>query len=288
MTAPCPLCGAGSRILYALPNGEILRCTGCRVVFRGNLISGGAATDLYEDESYLETPYFDALKVASRRDVEPWLVYRRVLDRLEALAPENRSLLDVGSSYGAFLELARELGWAVTGVELAHKPAAYAAQERALDVFTGTLAEAAYPDDTFDAVTLWDVIEHLDDPLSTLREIRRILRPGGMLMLFTINQRSLINRVGHVLHRASFGTLKRPLVLLYDIHHNFFFDRVTLGGLLGLAGFGPPIAEDHLAANIDRWQNVPIPPLLALGTRCLDAAATVMGEPYRMILYVQK
>jgi hypothetical protein len=55
-------------------------------------------------------------------------------------------------------------------------------------------------------------------------------------------------------------------------------------GALGWVTPSPKISS----ANIDRWQNVPIPPLLALGTQALDIAAKVVGGPYRMIIYVQK
>jgi SAM-dependent methyltransferase len=287
MSLPCPICRNGSTLLYGLPNGDIRRCGTCGVAFRDNLVAGDAATEMYEDDAYLDTPYFERLKAGSPRDVEPWLVYARVLGKLETLTA-TRSLLDVGASYGAFLELARERGWDVSGVELASKAVAYASGQRKLDLFTGTLEQASYPSDRFGAVTMWDVVEHLDSPLDTLREVHRVLAPGGVLVIFTINQKSLINRVGHLLHRASFGAASRPLVLLYDIHHNFFFDRRTLTHVLRRAGFEAPVAEDHMGANIDRWQNVPIPPLLAWGTKMLDAAAEVIGEPYRMILYVRK
>jgi SAM-dependent methyltransferase len=242
---------------------------------------------MYEDASYLEQPYFERLKVGSPRDQEPWLVYARVLDRLAGIAP-NRRLLDVGASYGAFLEIARERGWDVAGVELSATAAAYAKTTRHIEMVVGTIEDAALPRASFGAVTLWDVIEHLSDPLRTLREIHDVLAPGGVLVVFTINQRSLINRIGHLLHRVTGGAAQRPLVLLYDIHHNFFFDRTTLTDTLRRAGFGEPVAEDRLGANIDRWQNVPIPPVLAWGTKVLDVAARVLGGPYRMIVYVQK
>jgi SAM-dependent methyltransferase len=290
MTSPvsCGLCGAAeSKLLYRLPAGGIRRCGSCAVVFRENPISGVAAATLYEDDAYLDAPYFEALKVGHRRDVEPYLVYRRALERLERLTP-GRQLLDVGCSYGAFLEVARERGWEVSGVELSRKGSEYARKHRGLEVFTGTLEDAGFPDGAFDAVSLWDVVEHLDRPLELLRKTHRILRPGGVLVVFTINQRSLINATGDLLHRVSLGAVRGPLVLLYDIHHNFFFDTATLGGLTRRAGFNGGFEWDRLAANIDRWQNVPIPPLLALGSKCLDRVARLTGRDYRLILFARK
>ena len=286
-TVSCGLCaGDRSAVLYRLAGGTIRRCGSCGVVFRENRVSGSDAVALYDDDSYLDAPYFEALKVGHRRDVEPWLVYGRALDRLERLL-RGRRLLDVGCSYGAFLDAARERGWEVSGVELSVKGSEYARRHRALEVFTGTLEHAGFPAGSFDAVSLWDVIEHLDRPLDLLREARRILRPGGVLLVFTINQRSLINVTGEVVHRLTLGRARRPLELLYDIHHNFFFDAGTLGRLVRRAGFEGELEWDRLAANIERWQNVPIPPVLAFGSKCLDRVARLTGQDYRLILFAR-
>jgi len=285
--APCTICGAReARTLYRLPAGTLLRCAACGTVRRANLVDGDAAERLYDDDAYLEAPYFDVLKVGASRDQQPYRVYGRVLDRLADIQAKGR-LLDVGCSYGAFLEMAAEQGWEPLGVELSSKGCEYARRQRGLDVFHGTLEAARFPAGSVRAVTLWDVIEHLARPLDTLREVHRVLAPGGTVMLFTINQRSLINRVGDLLHRASGGRWVRPLILLYDIHHNYFFDPRTIGALLDRAGFDL-VEIDWMDADIDRWQNVPIPPLLAFGSRVLDRAARMIGKPYRMIVYATR
>lgn len=284
---PCTICGAGrAEPLYRLPAGTLLRCAGCGTVRRANLVDGDAAERLYDDDAYLEAPYFDVLKVGAARDQQPYLVYARVLERLAAIGTPGR-LLDVGCSYGAFLEMAAEEDWEPLGVELSSKGCEYARRRRGLDVFHGTLEAAQLASASVQAVTLWDVIEHLARPLETLREAHRVLAPGGTLMLFTINQRSLINRVGDLLYRASGRRWRKPLILLYDIHHNYFFDPRTIGALLERAGF-ELVEIDWMDADIERWQNVPIPPLLALGSRVLDRAARVIGTPYRMIVYARK
>lgn len=283
----CAICGEVARErLYRLSSGEISRCTGCRTVQRRRPVEEKGAEALYDDDAYLEAPYFEAVKVGAPRDREPYLVYRRVLDRLVAHHPPGR-LLDVGCSYGAFLELAGEAGWNTAGVELSRKACNYAARERGMEVFHGTLEQARLADGSFEVVTLWDVIEHLDRPLDTLREIRRILVPGGRVVLFTINQRSLINRIGHLVYRLTLGGWKQPLELLYDIHHNFFFDVGTLRSVLQRGGFERP-EVDWLGANISRWQNVPIPKLLATGANILDAVSRITGGRYRMIVYARK
>jgi len=90
-------------------------------------------------------------------------------------------LLELGCSYGSFLEYAKNLGWSVHGVEIAEEPVKFGRQVLGLDIHHGTLESAAYPADYFDVVTGWMVLEHLHDPVGTLKEIRRIIKPGGVV-----------------------------------------------------------------------------------------------------------
>jgi len=101
-------------------------------------------------------------------------------------APERIHLLDVGCSSGAFVHTAVRLGFDAEGVEPA-PAAAQAARAAGLKVEKGLLREVGYADGSFDAVTLFEVIEHVRDPVMLLRECRRILRPAGVLMVGTGN-----------------------------------------------------------------------------------------------------
>jgi 2-polyprenyl-3-methyl-5-hydroxy-6-metoxy-1,4-benzoquinol methylase len=97
-------------------------------------------------------------------------------------APGN-SLLDVGCATGTFLEyMQRREGFTVWGVELNAHAAAYARDRLGVPVYAGTLEEAKLPPGAFDVVTMWDVLEHVFDPLSTAREVRRVLKPGGVFI----------------------------------------------------------------------------------------------------------
>ncbi len=284
----CSICGSlNFRHLYELPNGTIVECLECGIVSRETLVSGELADQLYEDDDYLDSPYFEVLKLGAKTNVEPYLVYNKVLQKLETKTGKSR-LLDIGCAYGAFMEIAGKKGWDVFGVDISKKATSYAVNERHLNVYHGTLEQARYPDHHFSVVTLWDVIEHLDRPLDTLREVNRILDPGGIVVVFTINQKSLINFVGHGLYKLTFNKASHPLVLLYDIHHNFFFCQSTLVRLLRRAGISGKTEVDWMDANIERWQAVYIPRVLALGTKCLDLVSRVIGQRYRMIVYASK
>jgi SAM-dependent methyltransferase len=93
-------------------------------------------------------------------------------------------LLDVGCATGNFLnEMRRYKDWQVTGLEPVASAARFARQRFNLNVFIGTLTEAAFPETSFDIVTLWDVLEHSADPKAYLLEIFRILKPEGWIVL---------------------------------------------------------------------------------------------------------
>lgn len=111
---------------------------------------------------------------------------RKRLRAVERYVQRGR-LLDVGAASGAFLsEVAQSSAWQAEGVEL-NAIVAEMARTQGLTVSTGTVESCAFPDNHFDAITLWDVFEHLHSPSDTLAELSRILRPGGILLMSTPN-----------------------------------------------------------------------------------------------------
>jgi 2-polyprenyl-3-methyl-5-hydroxy-6-metoxy-1,4-benzoquinol methylase len=126
-------------------------------------------------------------------------------------------LLDVGCGNGRFLDRMRELGWEVVGVEPDKQAAKVARKRFGLDVHEDALEEIAFPDDTFDAITMSHVVEHLPDPINTIRECQRILKKGGRLVVTVPNIESL----GHRLYREAWRGLEVP-------RHLFLFSPPTL------------------------------------------------------------
>jgi len=167
---------------YVLPEGALLRCSAC-----GQLLSQCSEARYWESMQEFDDPQGTLPKAGSeggrlRRS-------KKFLDRIAALLgqpPGEIRLLDVGCSSGAFLQAAVKLGFRAEGVEPAPKAAA-TAQAAGLKVHRGLLQEAGYADGQFDAITLFEVIEHLQHPQDLLKECRRILRPGGILLVGTGN-----------------------------------------------------------------------------------------------------
>lgn len=151
----------------------------------------------------------------------------RLLPALERHGAVGR-LLDVGCAFGYTLAVAQERGWSVTGVEPAPAVRERTARELGVRV-EPDLPAARFPDASFEAVTLWDVIEHLPDPRAALLEVARILAPGGLCSVVTPDGGSLAARL---LGARWEERQKMP-------EHIFFFDRPSLSTLLRSCGFEP-------------------------------------------------
>lgn len=154
---------------------------------------------------------------------------RTFRDRLRDLPATRGRLLDVGAATGFFVEQSNSIGWDAVGIEPSEWAATDARTELGVDVQTGDLESIRFPDAAFEVVTLWEVIEHLPDPRTTPREIRRILRPDGRLILSTPDAGSLAARLSG---KRWLGWRKVP-------EHLFFFDRLNLDRLLIQEGFVP-------------------------------------------------
>lgn len=114
-------------------------------------------------------------------------------------------LLEIGCGDGAFLKNMQLLGWIVQGIEPDHLAVAEA-RKSGLPIIEGVLTENTFDENSFDAITLHHVIEHLHDPLSVIRNCYRILKPNGILSIVTPN----IASRGHTLFKRNWFHLDPP------------------------------------------------------------------------------
>jgi len=121
-------------------------------------------------------------------------------------AKKGGRLLDVGCGNGIFLEKMRSLGWEVVGVETDEKAVEVGRKRFGLDIHQGTLEEVDFPPESMDAIVMHHVIEHVVDPIGTLKECCKILKPLGRLVLITPNVESL----GHQLFKKACVHLDPP------------------------------------------------------------------------------
>lgn len=153
------------------------------------------------------------------------------------LAKRRGRMLDVGCGNGDLVQMARDYGWEAEGIDLDAKAAANASG-KGLNVRLGTLAEQAYPDSTFDLITMSHVIEHLHDPIRHLQESHRVLKAAGSILVFTPN-------TAGVPHRR-FGVDWLPLD---PPRHLMLFNPRTLAEVAGRAGFTDARVTSTLRLN---------------------------------------
>jgi SAM-dependent methyltransferase len=211
----CIVCRSGRARASALRR-DLVECMNCGLVYAPAAIEDRAE---FDDHYYIEGAYADYVQ---DRDA----IHRSAVTRLQTLerAVKGRRLLDVGCAAGYFLEAARTRGWTVAGLELSTYSVRLA-RGLALEVFEGSIL-APPPLPGFDAITMWDTIEHLLRPDIAVENARRLLRPGGVLVVSTGDRRSFVARA-----------LGRRWRLMNDPTHKFFFDERTLSSLLATAGF---------------------------------------------------
>ncbi|MCL6511243.1 MAG: class I SAM-dependent methyltransferase [Anaerolineae bacterium] len=193
----CNLCGSQeSMVLYAdLPDmllrrrevtATLVRCCACGLIYQNPRPTREEIGQHYPDR-YDSYNYRDDVRKGCA--LSRWAAAYGIAKRCRYVTRHKRGgvLLDVGCSTGLFLQGMRKHGyWQLCGVEPSNY-AASIARQKGLEVITGTLENTAFPAESFDAVTMWDVIEHVHDPLGTLHYLAHILRPDGLLVIRTPN-----------------------------------------------------------------------------------------------------
>ncbi len=161
---------------------------------------------------------------------------REKLRQVEAVRSAPGRLLDFGAGSGAFVRASLDGGWDTVGVEQSE-----AAIARAREYY-GVALQSALPDDRFDVITLWDVVEHLRDPIAVLRLLHDRLAEGGMLFLETGNYENW----RRVLEGDRWG--------LYLLDHHFYFTPHSLEIATSQAGFSAfrVLDVDHSAPSLRR------------------------------------
>ena len=117
-------------------------------------------------------------------------VARRCNFAIKSTGKSAGKVLDVGCASGNFLKGMQDRGWDAFGVEPSAYASKYANEVLGLDVKHGYLVDGLFEDDFFDLVMLWDVFEHLEDPETSLEVMRKIIKPGGTLLLSLPNSKS--------------------------------------------------------------------------------------------------
>ena len=173
----CPICKAsGGEPLHLEGSFKMVRCPSCQFIFLNPRPTMDYLLRFYQEYLPEEGPSIESWEKMMRP------VFHRAANLLKQYGREGR-LLDVGTGFGFFLVEMKKRGWEAAGVDISQKAMDYARDVLGLTILPGPLEKADFPDNHFDAVTAFYVVEHLSHPMAFLRECYRILKPGGLLLL---------------------------------------------------------------------------------------------------------
>jgi len=221
----CNICNSGEKeFLFNKFGFDIVKCKSCKFVYVDREF------DIIELEKYYSKDYYSGANEYVYKDYKAERTaksrtFLRKLRDIESLKKFGK-LLDIGCAMGFFLDVARQKGWETYGIELSKYSANVAKNELGLNVLNCELIQANFPDNYFDVVTMWDVIEHLPDPALNLKEIYRILKKDGLLVITTGDIDNINARV-----------FKRRWILIAPPWHLYYFSRNTLKAILKNIGF---------------------------------------------------
>ena len=236
----CNLCGADdAHRVCSIHSFAIVRCRRCGLLYVNPQPTSKELVQHYMSEYYHEEEAREGCYGQGSGHL-----FADVLRLCRTYVPVGR-VLDVGCGYGFFLKAMREAGYSTCGVELSVSACQYATHELSLSVVDGTLEEAGFPENYFHIVALNNVLEHLNDPLSTLQLVWRLLAPEGLLVTIVPN----LNFGKPLLWACGSGGMRthtlQPLahaamthLALFDVpNHLYFYSPATLVHMLRKAGF---------------------------------------------------
>jgi 2-polyprenyl-3-methyl-5-hydroxy-6-metoxy-1,4-benzoquinol methylase len=219
----CPTCGSGeARPEIDKDHMQILRCADCDLVYVSPTFDEAHYLEVYASQEYQDIVRDLGIKSHDYR-VERFGRERVGLMARHLSAPRPR-YLDVGCSTGFVVEAAREAGWDAIGIDL-NPSAVEFGVTRGLDLRPVALEDGGFEPESFDAVSLFDVLEHLIDPAGTLRACTRLLRPGGIVFLYVPNYDS-----------ASRLLMGKAAHFIWPTHHLNYYTPATARDLLARHG----------------------------------------------------
>ena len=200
-------------------------CLRCGLVFRSPMPSGEIVQEFYRESASSN------VEVEVQR-ADP---YKGFLEKLETLKPRHGKLLDIGCGYGNFVRMARGYGWDPYGIELSREACGYIREMYGLPVYSQDLRDVRFPSAYFDVVTMWNVLDHLADPLGHLREVRRVIKADGVLFVRVPNFpfQCTTYRIGRMIEECVHAEVARRI----SVFHLYCFTRDSLEKILNKAGF---------------------------------------------------
>lgn len=204
------VCGADdSRLVFVKHGFRFVVCNRCGFLYVNPILKENILANFYENEQ----GWFEVLQNSIQTQMDS-LKFTYGLDLIEEYVAKG-TLLDIGCGTGHFLEIARERGWNCTGIEFNSKELVMA-KDKGLNVLNVNINDKYFDSKRYDTITLWEVLEHVADPIGMLKRANTLLNTKGCLFILVPNRDSLINRMLH----------EKSNTLTGHCHINFFNARI--------------------------------------------------------------
>lgn len=219
----CRICSSvKGKILFRRKKRTFFICEECNVIFIVPQPSQDELRNYYNDKDYYKSwGSFDDARLIKKKTSSEWL---KIIRRYK----KDGKILEIGCAAGFFLEVAQEKGYDPYGVELSEISGEYAKRRFKEKVFIGAVEEARHPDESFDIISMFDLIEHIPYPEDIIKESFRLLKRDGIVAISTPNTNSL----SHKLMRSRWTHYKAA-------EHLFYFSPCSISFLLKKYGFTP-------------------------------------------------
>jgi len=231
-TVSCNLCGGNdTKQVYHIEGFNIVKCKKCGLLYVNPRPDMTSLKILYNNEYFHNNEKRFSEKylgytnyLLNRTNIEKTFAKR--LDIIERYTKTGK-ILDVGCALGFCLSVASKRGWDVRGIDLSGFAVDFARKEFGDRVMNKTLFASSFPENYFDAVTYWDVLEHVPDPKAELKEARRIMKRGGIIGIVVPDAGSHIVKILGK-NWPEFRRIRE---------HIYFFGKKTLTAMLNELGF---------------------------------------------------
>ncbi len=286
----CPLCASQEfKKTFEVKGLKISKCSQCGFRFMNPCLNDEGMGLLYKNskilietnpalESYYEYGVGN-MKSKTYQD------YVKVLSLLERVYPvsEKPKLFEIGYGSGAFLKEARERGWQVDGTDTSEDNFRLLTNE-GVTVQLGSFDDFEVSSNKYQAVALWDVIEHTISPKDFIRKAYEMLVPGGLLVIVTPNVSGLLNKVSEFLYFVSFRKIKFGINQLYCLEHVGYFNQKNLKKLVEDEGF---LFEKALLTETD-LERYHFSPIVKFCLKIFFIAARIVSMANRIVVVAKK
>ncbi len=226
----CPLCNenfSNSKIIFVKDGFVHRTCKKCDMFYVSPNLNDAASYKIHRNQKSFNKVYKS--NIQKKMDNSKFLYGLNIIEK-NLKNSNKKTILDIGCGMGGFIQVAKRKKWEAEGVEF-NKQAVSSLKKKGFKIYQDYLENVKF-DKKFSCVSMWNLFEHLDNPKSMLRNIKKILKPNGLVFVLVPNINGLVNTI-----------LRKDAVAFAGNTHLNFFSVQTLNKFFSLNGFKPVYYE---------------------------------------------